>query len=191
MCVLLTVKPHPHVLRAEIMAVQGSSFEFDQWPRALAQDLKGQQTMRYRLERTLMHGVIGHSDFSGKRCAETALNMMLQGLVEEHVVPIPEGCLQWWRSADLNRHCLALAQDARVCPAHVFGELLSRVPLEHAEELKRLRPEANADLEQKEAAYQAQYDYLESHGKEIFTNVPKGVAVCCTRARAASPSRRT
>ena len=51
------------------------------WPVRLAKVVKGNVAMRYRVSRVLGQGIWGHTDFSGKRCAETSLNMLMEGLL--------------------------------------------------------------------------------------------------------------
>ena len=123
--------------------------------------------MKYRAERLLRDGLSGHTDFSGKRCAETALNMLLEGLAAAGI-PIIEGSLQWHRSLDIDRTCAALAINSPNPPLHVFGQLLDILPDEHATAIQGMRPKVAATSVEKQAAYEKQNLYLQNHLMECF-----------------------
>ena len=141
------------------------------WPVRLAKVVKGNVAMRYRMSRVLGPGIWGHTDFSGKRCAETWLNMLMEGLRREQF-DISDTCLRWCRSSDIDKRCTDLAVASASPPEHVCGEVLSRLSQEHRDALVSLRPLAQASYDEKVAAYKAQNAYLKEHAKEAFVPAP-------------------
>ena len=85
-------------IRSEAMTSGPRSLEaLLDWPCTLSKCLT--QEMRNRIMLLLQDGLVGHSDFSGRRCCETSLEMLLAGL--RHLeVPIARNAVQWWRACE-------------------------------------------------------------------------------------------
>ena len=143
---------------------------FEEWPRVLAKDIEGETTVRYRMERLLSRGIVGHTDFSGKRCAETALHMALEGVRESGMVSLKEDCLEWWRCSDMDRLCVQLCTDSPRPAKHVYGAVLDRVPLELQKELIKLRPNKDAPAKKRAEAYVEQAAFMRSNNFNCFSN---------------------
>ena len=150
---------------------------FLSWPRDVVRNLQRQPELVYRLDRILLDGVVGHTDFSGKRCPETGLNMFVHDFQEE-VSCKPEHIL-WWRSCDLKPVCVYLAAKAPQPPRHVFGSLLGRLPPQCQKEIVELRPHASASRAVKIQAYRNQREYLKDKSDACF---PKQGQSCALHA---------
>ena len=99
--------------------------ELADWPAALVQTMQQNPKMLFRLEQAVGHGVVGHTDFSGRRCSESALNMSFVALLTAGC-QVPD-TIRWHRSSDIAEHCQQIALETQHPPDHVFGSLQSRV----------------------------------------------------------------
>ncbi|CAE7180491.1 unnamed protein product [Symbiodinium microadriaticum] len=135
--------------------------ELADWPAVLVQTMQQNPKMLFRLEQAVGRGVVGHTDFSGRRCSESALNMSFVALSTAGC-QVPD-TIRWHRSSDIAEHCQQIALEAQHPPDHVFGSLQSRISAEHLRALERMRPEKTATPSQKASAYAKQWQYLESH----------------------------
>ena len=150
------------------------------WPEHLLRCLRNKKPcLLYRVEQALCQGIIGHTDFSGKRCAESSLNMLVRALDSSRASCGPG--LQWHRSSDIDPTCCELSLEGRSGPRHVFGELLGRLPLEHRNALKRLRPLETDSKAAKEAAFLQQWDYLQTHLRQCFPGEAQCLRSECRR----------
>ena len=135
--------------------------ELADWPAALVQTMQQNPKMLFRLEQAVGHGVVGHTDFSGRRCSESALNMSFVALLTAGC-QVPD-TIRWHRSSDIAEHCQQIALETQHPPDHVFGSLQSRVSKKHLRALERMRPEKTATPSRKASAYAKQWEYLQSH----------------------------
>ena len=108
------------------------------WPLHVAAVLTPQQ--RETLERLLVDGVLGHSDYSGKRCMESSFAMMAKGW-RDAGLKVTKNVFAWRRTSDSSTVCQELALKTKFLqPLHVFQNVMDRVPPRHRAALTALRP---------------------------------------------------
>lgn len=113
------------------------------WPERHCKDLWDSDDgglLMSRAEALLQQGVMLHSDFSGQLCAEAGLRMQLRGMIS-HGANLKESSLCSWAACESNRTCQDIIRKSPCKPMHLFRDVLHHLPTEHAEELKKLRPD--------------------------------------------------
>ena len=123
---------------------------------------------RLNIENLLRDGVLGHTDYSGKRCTETSMEMLLVGL-RGAGLKLKRNTFSWWRMTDVSKASQGLGLAALcVKPLHIFADVMDRVPAHHRAALAALRPEPSATRAEKLECYQNQQQYLLEHGSEFL-----------------------
>ena len=99
------------------------------------------QTRRDTVQTLLRFGLVLDTDFSGKGCAEVAMQCLLAGY-EKIGMRVPEHALTLWRACDIDLVCQEIwcEADSPVGAKHVFKDLLSRIPEQHQRAIQGLRP---------------------------------------------------
>ena len=81
-----------------------------------------------RLASILSHGVVVHTDFSGRRCVEAVL-LLQEAALRQAGVQLPARVWKFWRVSEIDKYCLESAINCRVAaPEHVFTNILDRLP---------------------------------------------------------------
>ena len=102
------------------------------------------QTRLDTMQTLLRFGLVLDTDFSGKGCAEVAMQCLRAGY-EKIGMRVPKHALTFWRACDIDLVCqeILCEADSPVGAKHVFKDLLSRIPEQHQraiQGLRRVRP---------------------------------------------------
>ena len=135
------------------------------------------QTRRDTMQTLLRFGLVLDTDFSGKGCAEVAMQCLLAGY-EKIGMRVPKHALTFWRACDIDLVCqeILCEADSPVGAKHVFKDLLSRIPEQHQRAIQGLRPPAGAKAEVRAHAYAQQAAYLQEHRHACFSKDVPGMA---------------
>ncbi|CAE7282990.1 unnamed protein product [Symbiodinium sp. CCMP2592] len=158
----------------------------EQWPTELLLRIFGKEQgdtgfrRRRRLEAALQHGLVLHTDFSGKGSVEQMLRMF----DVERRVRLQDVWFRCFQANDIQKEALdALVDQSVESPEHVFKGLLETLPQSEQARIKSLRPEPRARKEQAEACHRAQLQYISASRKTLFagsaSNCIRHPGKCC------------
>jgi site-specific DNA-cytosine methylase len=140
------------------------------WPADLVQRIASHPTGACCLQRiaSLVHsGLVTHTDCSGKMSPEVALNMTFRALAPRGVT-LPPGGLVCWRACDNAPVCQRLIMANDFAPVHLFKGLLDKLTQAEQCSVRALRPDKNATVEVKTAAYTAIGQYLRTNSAQLY-----------------------
>ena len=162
--------------------------ELAAWPETLLEKLFGglacasasAMGRQQRFLELVEHGLIMHTDFSGKQCPEVSLRMVDVAL-HKRGINLADEWLVCWRACAIAPECQRLMLANTRPPEHVFKELLACAPMEIQDGVRQCRPTRHMSSEQKEAAYLQMDRYLTLHRSSAFARARLAPAGACLR----------
>jgi hypothetical protein len=120
-----------------------------------------------RIANLLRHGLVVHTDFSGKLGPEVTLRM-LEMAWRELGVKLPFPTFDFHRGCDLLKTSQHLMMRNRDGPHHVFHDLLGRLPDEGRRAVNEMRPLPDSSLQTRSSAFASMEAYLFRNRHEFF-----------------------
>lgn len=160
------------------------------WPEFMIRDFAQQHgggLRMHRMRSLLEAGLIVHSDFSGKCSPEAALELLEEGMLQNHM-PLPESWLVLWSACDSSRTCQKVISNLPRRPIHLFDSMLGKLPKNHQAAIERMRPQKDDDQQTRANAYTRMLPYLESHAADLYIG-HKQSANCCFHPGRSCPLR--
>ena len=147
------------------------------WPQHFAAVLKDRPSQLQQLSLLLKRGCMVHTDFSGKRCPESAFLLLLDGMRAEGV-RWKRNAFQFWRCSDVDPDCQSLAHSSKFPPVHIYGAVQTRMPVHAQQRLEELRPASKESGDSRRERYQQQQRLIENDLSRHLGTAP----VTCLKA---------
>ena len=144
--------------------------ELASWPRLMVRDFvesQGGSARTNRLASLLEHGLVVHTDCSGKMTPEAAL-ATLDIALRQNGVRLPQDWLVLFRACDNSAMCQKFIMEAGHRPMHLFSGLLEKLPLKFQEKIVNMRPTASDDRTARAAAHKAIGDLLQANREMLY-----------------------
>lgn len=127
----------------------------------------GWEHRRASTEAVLRGGIVLETDFSGKGCAECSMAALMLGY-KQAGLSVPDTPLVLWRACDRSQACQRVFLQSDRGPAHVFSDMIGRLPTVHQQAIIALRPAPGASASEAANAYAEQAEYLDRHFDDCF-----------------------
>ena len=135
--------------------------EIARWPYLMVYDyFSGEAGARRasRVRNLLQHGLIVHSDCSGKLTPEATLLLFEAGM-KQNGLDLPRDWLVFYRANELSPQCREIIAGCSHRPLHCFSGFLQMHPTEHAENIASMRPRADDTPQELRQTSDTMYTY--------------------------------